>query len=135
MPAHRPDVTIIHAQKADRAGNVLLEGIVGVQKEAVLAARTAIVTVEEIVDRFEGAGTNAAILPSWTVRAIACVPGGAHPSYAHGYYARDNAFYVAWDAIARDRETFQRWIQEHVIDATPEAFRERAFATGPRRPS
>ena len=135
VPAHRPDVTIIHAQKADRAGNVLLEGIVGVQKEAVLAARTAIVTVEELVERFEGVGTNAAILPSWTVRAIAVVPGGAHPSYAHGYYARDNAFYVAWDAIARDRETFQRWIQEHVMDAAPEAFRERAFAKATERPA
>jgi glutaconate CoA-transferase, subunit A len=135
VPAHRPDVTIIHAQKADRAGNVLLEGIVGVQKEAVLAARTAIVTVEELVERFEGVGTNGVILPSWTVRAIAVVPGGAHPSYAHGYYARDNAFYVAWDAIARDRETFQRWIQEHVLDAAPEAFRERAFAKATERPA
>ena len=135
VPAHRPDVTIIHAQKADRAGNVLLEGIVGVQKEAVLAARTAIVTVEELVERFEGVGTNGVILPSWTVRAIAVVPGGAHPSYAHGYYARDNAFYVAWDAIARDRETFQRWIQEHVMDAAPEAFRERAFAKATERPA
>ena len=76
MPAHRPDVTIIHAQKADRAGNVLLEGIIGVQKEAVLAAARAIVTVEEIVDRFERAlGTNAVILPSWTVHAIVAVPG------------------------------------------------------------
>ena len=110
VPAHRPDVTIVHAQKADRSGNVLLEGIIGVQKEAVLAARAAIVTVEEIVDRFEGLGTNAVILPSWTVNAIVAVPGGAHPSYAHGYYARDNAFYVAWDAISRDRDSFQRWI-------------------------
>ena len=87
VPAHRPDVTIVHAQKADRDGNVLLEGIIGVQKEAVLAARTAIVTVEEIVDRFEDLGTNAVILPSWTVHAIVVVPGGAHPSYAHGYYS------------------------------------------------
>jgi len=135
VPAHRPDVTIVHAQKADRAGNVLLEGIIGVQKEAVLAARTAIVTVEEIVERFEGVGTNGVILPSWTVHDIAVVPGGAHPSYAHGYYARDNAFYVAWDAVARDRGTFQRWIQDHVIDAAPEAFRERAFAKVAERPA
>ena len=119
VPAHRPDVTVVHAQKADRAGNVLVEGIVGVQKEAVLAARKAIVTVEEVVERFEGAGTNAVILPSWTVDAIAVVPGGARPSYAHGYYSRDNAFYVAWDAISRDRETFGRWMQKHVMEAQP----------------
>lgn len=119
VPAHRPDVTIVHAQKADRAGNVLVEGIVGVQKEAVLAAGTAIVTVEEIVERFAGIGSNAVILPSWTVDAIAVVPGGARPSYAHGYYARDNAFYVAWDAISRDRDTFASWIQKHVMEAEP----------------
>ena len=129
----------MHAQKADRAGNVPIEGIIGVQKEAVLAARTAIVTVEEIVDRFElgrgGLGTNAVILPSWTVHAIVIVPGGAHPSYAHGYYARDNAFYVAWDAIARDRDSFQRWIQEHVMAAQPAAFAERARAAAAPRPA
>jgi len=128
VPALRPDVTIIHAQKADRAGNVLVEGIVGVQKEAVLAATRAIVTVEEIVDRFEGLGTNAVVLPSWTLDAVVDVPGGAHPSYAHGYYARDNAFYVAWDAISRDRASFQEWIQRHVIEARPEQFHERAYA-------
>jgi glutaconate CoA-transferase subunit A len=105
---------------------VLLEGIIGVQKEAVLAARKAIVTVEEVVDRFECLGTNAVILPSWTVHAIVAVPGGAHPSYAHGYYSRDNAFYVAWDAISRDRDTFQGWIQEQVMNGSPEQFRERA---------
>jgi glutaconate CoA-transferase, subunit A len=118
VPAHRPDVTIVHAQKADRAGNVLFEGIVGVQKEAVLAATRAVVTVEEIVDRFEGVGTNAVILPSWTIDAIVVAPGGAHPSYAHGYYARDNAFYVGWDVIARDRDRFREWIDQHVMKAT-----------------
>lgn len=115
VPALRPDVSIIHAQKGDRAGNVLIEGIIGVQKEAVLAAKRAIATVEEIVDRFEGVGTNAVILPSWTLDAVVEAPRGAHPSYAHGYYARDNAFYVAWDAISRDRDSFSRWIEEHVI--------------------
>ena len=119
VPAHRPDVTIVHAQKADRAGNVLVEGIIGVQKEAVLAAKAAIVTVEEIVERFDGVGTNAVILPSWTVKAIVAAPGGARPSYAHGYYDRDNAFYVGWDAIARDRDQFQRWLQEHVMERRP----------------
>ena len=115
VPAIRPDVTVIHAQKADRTGNVLVTGIVGVQKEAVLAATRSIVTVEEIVDDLGTTGTNAVVLPSWVVGAIAVAPRGAHPSYAHGYYARDNAFYVAWDAIARDRATFEAWIQEHVM--------------------
>jgi len=117
VPAHRPDVAIVHAQKADREGNVLLEGIVGVQKEAVLAARHAIVTVEEIVDDLGTAGTNAVVLPSWSVAAIALAPGGARPSYAHGYYARDNAFYTAWDAISRDRDAFRRWIDANVMNA------------------
>ncbi len=96
VPAIRPDVAIIHAQRADRAGNVLIEGIVGVQKQAVLAAKRSIVTVEEIVDDFGPRSPNAVILPSWTVSAIAVVPGGAHPSYAHGYYTRDNAAYKKW---------------------------------------
>lgn len=114
VPSLRPDVAIVHAQKADRAGNVLVSGIIGVQKEAVLAAKRSLVTVEEVVERLAEGGTNQTILPSWTVNAIAVVPGGARPSYAHGYYQRDNAFYVAWDAISRDRETFQRWMDEHV---------------------
>lgn len=115
VPAIRPDLTIIHAQRADRAGNILMEGIIGVQKEAALAAAKVIVTVEEIVDDLRAPGPNAVILPYWTVSAVVESPGGAHPSYAHGYYRRDNAFYTAWDAIARDRETFLRWIQEYVI--------------------
>jgi glutaconate CoA-transferase subunit A len=114
IPSLRPDVSIVHAQKADRHGNVLVEGIIGVQKEAVLAAKRALVTVEEMVDEFPNRGANAVILPSWTIDSIAVVPGGAKPSYAHGYYQRDNAFYVAWDVIARDRDTFLRWMDEHV---------------------
>ena len=93
VPALRPDVTIIHAQQADREGNVLIEGIIGVQKEAVLAATRAVVTVEEVVETLDAAQPNACILPHWTVAAVAVVPGGAFPSYAHGYYPRDNAFY------------------------------------------
>ena len=120
VPALRPDVAIVHAQKADREGNVLLEGIVGVQKEAVLAARRSLVTVEEIVDALPRTHPNAIVLPSWTVTAIAVAPGGAKPSYAHGYYGRDNAFYVAWDAISRDRGTFQAWIAEHVLSRPAE---------------
>src|ERR1017187_10384724 len=117
IPALRPDVAIIHAQKADRAGNVLLEGIVGVQKEAVLAARRAIATVEEIVDDLELKSPNAVVLPSWTVSAVVAAPGGARPSYAHGYYARDNAFYFAWDKISRDRNTFLEWMRANVTEA------------------
>lgn len=115
VPAIRPDVTIIHAQQADRDGNVLIDGIIGVQKEAALAASRTIVTVEEIVDRFAPHGRGAVILPSWTVTAIVTAPRGARPSYAHGYYARDNAFYAAWESIAKDRATFQAWLQEHVF--------------------
>jgi glutaconate CoA-transferase subunit A len=114
VPAHRPDVAIVHAQQADRHGNVLFEGIVGVQKEAVLCARRSLVTVEEVVDAFPQTSPNAVILPSWTVTAVAVAPGGAHPSYAHGYYDRDNAFYLAWDDISRDRDTFQAWIRKNV---------------------
>jgi len=113
VPALNPDVTILHAQKADRQGNVLLRGIVGAQKEAALAAKALVVTVEEVVDDLE-APMNAIVLPCWVVTAVACVPGGAYPSYAQGYYARDNAFYLAWDEIARDRDRFTAWIDRHV---------------------
>jgi glutaconate CoA-transferase subunit A len=126
VPAIRADVAVIHAQKADEAGNVLLEGIVGVQKEAVLGAKRSIVTVEEVVESFGPLSPNAVILPRWVVGAIAVVPGGAHPSYAHGYYKRDNAYYKAWDEIARDRESFRAWMRVNVIEAGPEAFRRHA---------
>ena len=114
-PAVRPDVTVIHAQQADRQGNVLLWGILGVQKEAALAAKKVIVTVEEIVDKLD-APANACILPKWVVSAVCHVPRGATPSYAHGYYERDNRFYLAWDPIARNRDTFRAWIQRHILD-------------------
>ena len=122
VPALRPDVTIIHAQRADRAGNVLLEGIIGVQKQAVLAAKRALVTVEEVVDDFGPRSLNATILPAWTLSAVCVVPGGAFPSYAQGYYRRDNAFYLAWDDIARDRDTFLRWMTANVFDKTADDF-------------
>ncbi|HZP19058.1 MAG TPA: CoA-transferase [Bauldia sp.] len=122
VPAIRPDVTVIHALRADRAGNVLLEGILGVQKEAVLAAKRSIVTVEEVVDDFGPRSPNAVILPAWTVTAIAEVPGGAYPSYAHGYYRRANAFYKDWDAIARDRDGFLAWMKENVLLKRPADF-------------
>jgi glutaconate CoA-transferase subunit A len=111
--AINPDVSVIHAQQADRAGNVMLWGLTGVQKEAVLAADRSIVTVEEIVDELEPR-PHAVVLPSWVVTAICPVPGGAWPSYAHDY----NAFYGEWDAIARDRDTFRAWMDEHVMTAS-----------------
>jgi glutaconate CoA-transferase subunit A len=114
VPAIRPDVAVIHAQKADRKGNVLIWGIVGVQKEAVLAAKRAIVTVEEIVDALE-APPNAVVLPSWVIDAVCLVPGGAHPSFAQGYSKRDNRFYKEWDAISRERDSFLAWMERHVL--------------------
>jgi glutaconate CoA-transferase, subunit A len=113
VAALRPDVTVIHAQQADRAGNVQYWGITGVQKEAVLAAARSVVTVEEIVDVLEPR-PGAVLLPAWAVGYVALAPGGSHPSYALGYSIRDNEFYVAWDAISRDREAFARWLDEHV---------------------
>lgn len=115
VPALNPDVSIIHAHLADKAGNVLLRGITGVQKEAALSATDVIVTVEDVVDELD-APQNSVILPSWVVSAVVKVPGGAHPSYVHGIYDRDNAFYQEWDAISRDRDTFRAWIKEFVLD-------------------
>lgn len=114
VPALRPDVGIIHAQRADRAGNVQLWGIVGVQKEAVLAADRSLVTVEEIVDELDPV-PGGIVLPSWVITAVAEVPGGAHPSYTAGYSIRDNDYYQAWDSISRDRESFRTWMDERVM--------------------
>jgi glutaconate CoA-transferase subunit A len=113
VPPVNPDVAIIHAQRADRDGTVQMWGITGVQKEAVLAARRSLVTVEEIVDELEPV-PGEVVLPSWVVTAVAAVPGGASPSYAQGYYERDNAAYQAWDAVGRDREAFTAWLTEHL---------------------
>jgi glutaconate CoA-transferase subunit A len=128
VPALRPDVAVIHAQRADRAGNIMFDGIVGVQKEAVLASKRSLVTVEEIVEDFGPRSFNAVILPAWTVGAIAKVPGGAYPSYAQGYYRRDNAFYIAWEAIARERESFLAWMKANVLEKGPEVFAEHVRA-------
>ena len=113
VPAHRPDVGIVHAQRADRAGNVQLWGITGVQKEVVLASERALATVEEVVDELDPR-PDAVVLPSWVLDAVSVAPGCAHPSYAHGYYGRDNDFYVRWDEISRDRDRFGAWIDRHV---------------------
>jgi glutaconate CoA-transferase subunit A len=114
VAALRPDVAVIHAQQADRAGNVQLWGITGVQKEAVLSSRRSVVTVEEIVDELTPR-PGAVVLPSWVVGYVALAPGGAHPSYALGYSSRDNDAYVAWTAIGKDRERFAHWLETEVF--------------------
>jgi glutaconate CoA-transferase, subunit A len=116
VPALRPDVAIVHAQQADRKGNVQLWGILGIQKEALLAADRALVTVEEVVDELEPRA-GAIVLPSWAITAVAEAPHGAAPSYAHGYYDRDNDFYKAWDEISRDRATFMSWAERWTATA------------------
>lgn len=112
--ALNPSVGIIHAQQADREGNVQMWGITGVQKEAVLASARSLVTVEEVVDHLE-LRPGGVVIPSWALTAVAHVPGGAHPSYAADYSSRDNDFYVAWDAISRDRDVFMSWMRENVL--------------------
>ena len=114
VPALNPDVTVIHAQQADRRGNVGMWGITGVQREVALASNRVVVTVEEIVDELDLRGPNGSVLPSWTVHAVALVPRGSHPSYSMGYTTRDNAFYAKWDLISRDRETFEKWMETFV---------------------
>ena len=109
VPALDLDVAIIHAQQADADGNVQLWGLTGVQKEAVLAAKRSLVTVEEVVDELEPK-PNGVVLPRWVVTRVAEVPGGARPSYAQGYYDRDNDAYKAWDAVSRDDDRFAEWL-------------------------
>jgi glutaconate CoA-transferase, subunit A len=120
VPALELDVAIVHAQRADREGNVQMWGLTGVQKEAVLAAKRSLVTVEEIVDALEPR-PHAVVLPSWVVTAVCHVPNGAWPSYAHDYSKRDNRFYAEWDEIARDRDRFRAWMDEHVMAASGDA--------------
>jgi len=114
VPAIKPDLTIVHAQKADKEGNIWLKGIVGIQKEAILAAKQSIVTVEEIVDRISE-DQGGIIIPRWVINAISCVPLGAFPSYTEGYYNRFNDFYIKWDKISADRNYFHEWMNEFVL--------------------
>ena len=114
VPAINPDVTILHAQQIDLSGNVLIRGIVGAAKEAALAARRVLVTVEQQVETLQS-DLNAVVLPACVITGASVVPGGAYPSYAHGYYPRDNAFYLGWDAIARERNSFLAWMERHVL--------------------
>ena len=127
-PAVRPDVAVLHAQQADAKGNVMLWGISGVQKEVALASKRVIVTVEEVVDAFDPPA-SAVILPHWVVSAVCEEPGGARPSYALGYYQRDNGFYEAWDGIARSREAFTAWMERHVLGTEDFAGYERSVAS------
>ena len=127
VPAINPDVTILHAQRADRKGNVAIHGIVGAQREAALAASALVATVEEIVDELPPA-MNGVLLPHWIVSAVVHCPGGAYPSYAHGCYARDNAFYQQWDTISRDRSMFMDWMERHVLTSAD----HKAFLAGLR---
>jgi len=115
VPALAPDVTIIHAQEADREGNVQLWGIPGVQKEAVLAADRSLVTVERIVERLEPR-PGGVVIPGWVIDAVAHAPGGSRPSYSLGVTERDNDFYRFWDQeVSRNRGTFTEWMAEHVL--------------------
>ncbi len=127
VPAINPDGTILHAQRADRQGNVAIHGILGAQREAALAAHALIVTVEEIVDALPPA-MNGIVLPHWVVSAVAHCPGGAYPSYAQGLYGRDNEFYRCWDAISRERDGFRAWMERHVLGSRDHA----AFLTSLR---
>jgi glutaconate CoA-transferase subunit A len=118
VSALRPDVAIVHAQRADQAGNVQLWGITGVQKEAVLASARSLVTVEEVVSELDPR-PDAVVLPSWAVDCVAVAVEGARPSYALGYYDRDNDAYRAWDAISRDRDAFARWLDTEIFAGAP----------------
>jgi glutaconate CoA-transferase, subunit A len=115
VPALRPDVTIIHAQRADAQGNTHVWGLLGVQKEAAFASQRVIVVVEELVDEeVIRSDPNRTLIPGLIVNAVVVEPWGAHPSYAHGYYDRDNAFYVEWEAISRDPAKLRQYLDEYV---------------------
>lgn len=116
VPALNPDVTIIHAQRADVEGNAQIWGVIGEQREAAFAAKTVIVTAEEIVDAAViRADPNRTIVPGFIVDAVCHVPHGAHPSYAQGYYDRDNAFYLQWDATSREPDDLEAWLEAWVV--------------------
>jgi glutaconate CoA-transferase subunit A len=122
VPPLNPDLTIIHAQRADMAGNTQIWGLLGVQKEAAFAARNLLVVVEEIVDEVViRADPNRTLIPGTIVDAVVHEPYAAHPSYAQGYYDRDNAFYLAWDEISRDQARTESWLDEWVYGVADRA--------------
>lgn len=118
VPPVNPDVTIVHAQRADRWGNIQMWGLTGLQAEAVFAAENAIVTVEEIVaDEIVRSDPNRTIIPSHAVSAVVEVPMGAHPSYIQGYYDRDNNFYRDWSAISADKDLLNQWLDRFIFNS------------------
>jgi glutaconate CoA-transferase subunit A len=122
VPALNPDVTIVHAQRADAQGNTQIWGLLGVQKEAAFASRRVIVVVEELVDeQVIRADPNRTLIPGLAVDAVVVEPWGAHPSYAQGYYDRDNGFYVAWEKISRDPAALERYLAEFVYGVADRA--------------
>ena len=115
VPALRPDVTVIHAQRADAQGNAQVWGLLGVQKEDAFASGRVIVVIEELVDESViRADPNRTLIPGMIVDAVVVEPWGAHPSYAQGYYDRDNDFYVNWEPISRDPAQLQAYLEEFV---------------------
>jgi glutaconate CoA-transferase subunit A len=116
VPPLKPDVTIVHAQRADAAGNTQVWGLLGCQKEAAFAADRVIVVVEELVDEaVVRADPNRTIIPGLIVDAVVLEPFGAHPSYVQGAYDRDNRFYLDWDPISRDEDATQAWLRDWVF--------------------
>jgi glutaconate CoA-transferase subunit A len=127
VPPLNPDVAIVHAQRADASGNTQIWGLLGVQKEIAFAAKRVIVVVEEIVDEADGevgvirGDPNRTVIPGLLVDAVVPEPYGAHPSYAQGYYDRDNRFYLEWDRISRDEAACRTWLDEWVHGVTDRA--------------
>jgi glutaconate CoA-transferase subunit A len=122
VPPLNPDVAIVHAQRADAAGDTQIWGLTGCQKEAAFAASRVIVVVEELVaEEVVRADPNRTLIPGIKVDAVVVCPRGAHPSYAQGYYDRDNRFYLEWDQISRDPERLSAWLDEWVHGTTDHA--------------
>ena len=122
VPALNPDVTIVHAQRADAAGNTQIWGLVGVQKEAAFASKRVIVVVEQLVDESViRADPNRTLIPGTIVDAVVVEPWGAHPSYAQGFYDRDNEFYVGWEDISRVPAALARYLDEWVYGVADRA--------------
>ena len=122
VPALNPDVTVIHVQRADAEGNAQIWGVIGEQREAAFAAETVIVTAEEIVDEAViRADPNRTLVPGLIVDAVCHAPYGAHPSYAQGYYDRDNTFYLAWDQVSKTAEDLAAWLDKWVLSLPDQA--------------
>jgi glutaconate CoA-transferase subunit A len=133
VPALNPDVTIVHAQRSDKDGNAQIWGLYGVQKEAAFAAKRVILVVEEIVEsNIVRSDPNRTVIPGFMVDAVVCESWGAHPSYAQGYYDRDNDFYVAWDEISRDEGRLCAWMDEFVYGVADRAGYMERLGTGLR---